>query len=157
MAKMKKQSVVIYEDWITVMQFLSKDEIIEFLNTTISVMKGEDGAITSSDGVRVLLEMALPDLLDNKNKRQKRSDIGKNNFKNNPKLGHLLTDISTDVGSDIGSDIDSDIDSILTSITVRGNGDGDGNVDGNGNGNDRWKMVNGRRVYNKMYIDEELS
>ena len=148
MAKMKKQSVIIYEDWITVMQFLSKDEIIEFLNTTILVMKGEDGAITSSDGVRALLDIALPDLLDNKNKRQKRSDIGKNNFKNNPRLGHLLPDISSDISTDVGTDTGADIEPILVSIPVRGNG--------NGNGNDRWKMVNGRRVYNKMYIDEEL-
>ena len=145
---MKKQSVIIYEDWITVMQFLSKDEIIEFLNTTILVMKGEDGAITSSDGVRALLDIALPDLLDNKNKRQKRSDIGKNKFKNNPRLGHLLPDISSDISTDVGTDTGADIEPILVSIPVRGNG--------NGNGNDRWKMVNGRRVYNKMYIDEEL-
>jgi len=136
MAKVKKQSVVIYEDWITVMKFLSKEEIIEFLSTTILVMKGEEGAITSSEGVRSLLDIALPDLLDNKNKRQKRSDIGKNNFKNNPRLGHLLTDIGSDTSTDVGTDTGADIDPILVPIPVRGNGNGNvnGNDDGNGNG-----------------------
>jgi len=134
MAKIKKQSVVIYEDWITVMKFLSKEEIIEFLNTSILVMKGEEGAITSSDGVRSLLDIALPDLLDNKNKRQKRSDVGKNNFKNNPRLGHLLTDVGSDISTDVGTDIDTDIEPILVSIPIRGNGNGNGNDDGNGDG-----------------------
>jgi hypothetical protein len=137
MAKIKKQSVVIYEDWITVMKFLSKEEIIEFLNTSILVMKGEEGAITSSDGVRSLLDIALPDLLDNKNKRQKRSDVGKNNFKNNPRLGHLLTDVGSDISTDVGTDIDTDIEPILVSIPIRGNGNGNGNGNDDGNGDGR--------------------
>jgi hypothetical protein len=149
MAKIKKQSVVIYEDWITVMKFLSKEEIIEFLNTSILVMKGEEGAITSSDGVRSLLDIALPDLLDNKNKRQKRSDIGKNNFKNNPRLNPMLTDIGSDISTDVGTDTSTDIEPILISIPARGNGNGNGNgnVDGNGSGKDV------TRVFDEIFSD----
>jgi hypothetical protein len=45
----KKQSVIIYEDWITTMNFLTKEEILEFMSISLKIMNGEEYEVKNTN------------------------------------------------------------------------------------------------------------
>ena len=142
---MAKKRFYIYASWEEMFDILSAEEKATMLMNLFKYQKGDEPVLNTSglkiawNGMKYLLEK------DNEN-YQKKLNTMKDNAKANPKLGNKLPDIGS---------ILPDIRSSIPDIRWLSDNDNDNDND-NVNGNDRWKMVNGRRVYDKRYVDEEL-
>jgi len=93
----KKQSVIIYEDWITTMNFLTKEEILEFMSISLKIMNGEEYEVKNAN-TNLLLQIAIDTLETNKTNREIRKETLAKNREKNPKVNKdLPTSIPTSI------------------------------------------------------------
>jgi hypothetical protein len=100
--KKKKQSIVLFEDWIKYARCLTDNEFRQFVNAIFEYYEGILPEFT--DNLKLVWEDCIPDLEQNVEKLNKKRVTMKSNARTNPKLN-----ITPETRPDIGPEIEPNI------------------------------------------------
>jgi hypothetical protein len=96
--KKKKQSIVLFEDWIKYARCLTDNEFRQFVNAIFEYYEGVLPEFT--DNLKLVWEDCIPDLEQNVEKLNKKRVTMKSNARANPKL-NITPETRPDIGPEI--------------------------------------------------------
>jgi hypothetical protein len=107
----KKESFVVFEDWMKYSRFLNDAEFRQLMNNILNYYKGIEPVLNTSNLQEVWNDI-IDDLSINVSKKQAKRDTMMKNSLSNPKLNtvpNTKSDIKSNTRPDIGPDISSNI------------------------------------------------
>jgi hypothetical protein len=104
--KKKKQSIVLFEDWIKYARCLTDNEFRQFINAIFEYYEGVIPEFTGN--LKLVWNDCIPDLEQNVEKLNKKRVTMKSNARSNPKL-NIIPEARPDIGPEIEPKIEPNI------------------------------------------------